>query len=143
MARKALWEILIPKCNNEGTYFLESHHAVWKREIIELSKGLTVLACATGYWPNLDYPEPMMPVRFMATNTEADKVMEFTQGHYRQQVVMCYKIADSARFYPHQKDMGSCKLKGFISAMSPVFATAAAIFLSAMLRNKIEATGVK
>jgi hypothetical protein len=136
MRSKALWEILIPVCNNEGTYFLEMHHTVWKREILALSKGLTVLACATGYWLDLDYPEPMMPVRFIATKPEAKRVMEFTQGHYRQQAVLCYKIADSPRFYPQQKDGGSCKLASFISGPPSAFPVGVAIFLSGMLEIK-------
>lgn len=136
MRSKALWEILIPLCNNEGTYFLEEHHAVWKREIIELSKGLTVLACATGYWLNLNNPEPMLPVRFIATKTEAKRVMEFTQGHYRQQVVLCYKIADSPRFYPQQKDGDSCMAEGFISRLFEASPVAVAMALSGMLEIK-------
>jgi hypothetical protein len=66
-----------------------------------ISGGLTVLPPARGQWIDGDnqlWTERMIPVRFVATEEEADQIAEMTKGYYEQQAVMYYKISSDVRF---------------------------------------------
>jgi hypothetical protein len=96
MSMRALWEILVPTISNVGKPIRLRHHRVWDAHVRKISGGLTVLPVAKGQWMHEGglYAERMIPVRFMATRIEAEKIVDMTIKHYDQKAVMAYKVAE-------------------------------------------------
>ena len=98
---KHLWEILVPCVRNDGRPIHTRFHRVWDRTVRDISGGLTVLQPARGQWIDADehlWTERMIPVRFVASEEEADRIAEMTKRYYEQLTVMYYRLSDDVRF---------------------------------------------
>ena len=96
-----LWEILVPTQFDDTKESIPAeHHREWDRLVREVSGGLTMLRSATGQWVHLGkvHQESVIPVRLVATREQMEEVGKFTVHHYRQKVIMAYKISDEVMF---------------------------------------------
>lgn len=96
-----LWEILVPtQFDDTKEEIAAGHHREWDRLAREVSGGLTMLRSATGQWVHLGevQQESVIPVRFIATREQMEEIAKFTARHYRQKVIMVYKISDEVLF---------------------------------------------
>lgn len=92
MEEKKLWEMLIPE-----KYLKSKQFNLWQQLIHEISGGITILSTAKGTWisPNGELlNDAMIPVRFIATETEAQTIAELSLVYFEQQAIMYYKISD-------------------------------------------------
>jgi|SRR5579859_4653291 len=94
---RQLWEILVPTIRRiGGKPYTTRYHRVWDKKIRDISRGLTILAPSKGQWisPTGELLiERMIPVRFLATRAEAEKVVDITLEYYDQLAVLCYQIS--------------------------------------------------
>jgi hypothetical protein len=98
---RSLWEILVPCVRNDGRPIRARYHRVWDKTVRAISGGLTIMPPSRGQWLSPDgelFNERMIPVRFVATEEEADKIAAMTVGYYEQQSVMYYKVSSDVRF---------------------------------------------
>ena len=96
-----LWEILVPtQFDDTKENIPVEHHREWDLLVREVSGGLTMLRSATGQWVHLGkvHQEHVVPVRLVATRAQMEEVARFTVRHYRQRVIMAYKISDEVMF---------------------------------------------
>ena len=96
-----LWEILVPtQFDDTKEEIAAEHHRDWDRRVREVSGGLTMLRSATGQWVHLGevQQENVIPVRLIATREQMEEIAKFTARHYRQKVIMVYKISDEVLF---------------------------------------------
>ena len=96
-----LWEILVPThFDDSKEEITPQHHKEWHHLVREVSGGLTMLRAAKGQWVHLGevQQESVIPVRLIATREQIDKIAKFTAQHYRQKVIMVYKISDEVLF---------------------------------------------
>ena len=96
-----LWEILVPtQFDDTKEDIAVEHHREWDRFVREVSGGLTMLRSATGQWVHLGevQQESVIPVRLIATREQMEEIAKFTARHYRQKVIMVYKISDEVLF---------------------------------------------
>jgi len=94
---KSVWQILVPCVRNDGRPFRVRFHRVWDNKVKEVSGGMTIHLPSKGKWispEGLLYEERMIPVTFIATRVEAEKIADFTKNYYTQKAVLCYKISD-------------------------------------------------
>lgn len=101
MSTQKLWEILVPTVSRSGKPFRTRFHRVWDQKVREISSGLTIFAPSKGQWvdPNgVLLEERMIPVRFMATKEQAEKITEFTLEYYDQLAVLCCLISADVIF---------------------------------------------
>lgn len=101
MSDQKLWEILVPTVSRAGKPYRTRYHRVWDQRIREISSGLTIFAPSKGQWVSPDgtlLEERMIPVRFMATKDQAEKIAEFTLEYYDQLAVLCCLISDDVIF---------------------------------------------
>jgi len=92
-----LWEILVPVKDNTGHEFPVKHHRQWDDRVREITGGLTIMRTAKGQWLDHDgelFNEKMIPVRLACNEKQARKVMDLTLAHYKQLVVMAYRVSD-------------------------------------------------
>lgn len=93
-----LWEILVPALDPGGREIDLETHREWDEKVRSISKGLTIMSIAKGQWispKGMPTFEPMIPVRFVATDEEAREIARFTQDFYYHQLeIMFYKISD-------------------------------------------------
>ncbi len=96
-----LWEILVPKADNDGIEFAVEFHRKWDSVVREMSGGLTVMRSAKGSWLNDGrlYEERMIPCRIVCTREQITKVLNFTKNYYDQIAVMAYKISEDVIIY--------------------------------------------
>ena len=93
---KSLWEILVPTVSNEGKPYRTRFHKVWDAKVRTLATGLTILTPAKGHWlsPAGDlYSERMIPVRILCTESEINKIIDFTINYYDQLAVLAYEVS--------------------------------------------------
>ena len=90
-----LWEILVPKSNNEGIEFSIEFHKEWDAFVRDMSGGLTVMRSAKGTWLNDGklYEDSVIPCRIVCSRKQILEVMDFTKDYYSQIKVMAYKIS--------------------------------------------------
>lgn len=92
-----LWEILVPVYDPGGREIPLETHKEWDEEISKISGGLTILNSAKGQWTNVSgkiIHDKMIPVRFLATDEEASKIVDITLSfYYHQECIMAYKIS--------------------------------------------------
>lgn len=96
MSTQKFWEILVPTVSRVGKPYRTRYHRVWDAKVREISKGLTIFTPSKGQWISPDgkmVEERMIPVRFMATKEQADKIAEYTLKYYDQIAVLCYMIS--------------------------------------------------
>jgi hypothetical protein len=118
---KLLYEILVPTMYGDTlTPIGTKHHKKWDERVQAISGGLTVLSPARGKWifKGVEYPERVIPVRIMCTETEMDDIVMITMGHYRQKAVMYYVLSSQVTIVT-KKDMSdraaikAAKMKGW------------------------------
>ena len=94
----SLWEILVPAVNADGKEIDIDTHREWDFKVSAISKGLTISSTSKGQWispKGLLFIEPMIPVRFLATDEEVERIVKITQDHYRDQFsIMFYRISN-------------------------------------------------
>lgn len=98
---KHLWEILVPCVRNDGRPIRTRFHRVWDRTVRAISGGLTVMPPSRGQWIDGEdhlWTERMIPVRFVASEEQADQIASMTLLYYEQLSVMYYKISSDVRF---------------------------------------------
>jgi hypothetical protein len=96
-----LWEILVPtQFDDTKEAVAAEHHREWDCFVREVSGGLTMLRAATGQWVHSGkvQQENVIPVRLIATRAQMEEIAKFTASHYRQKVIMAYKISDEVLF---------------------------------------------
>ncbi len=98
---RILWRILLPVADNKGYVFLEPHHEEFLERVISTSKGLTENSWSNGKWADGGclYGDRMIPLDFLATTDEVDKIAAFACTHYSQIEIHCYPITDRLRLY--------------------------------------------
>jgi hypothetical protein len=104
---KQLWEILVPTIRNDGRPIRTRYHRVWDKKVRDISGGLTVLKPAEGQWLAPDgtlFKERMIPVRIACTETEIEKIADFSAAYYEQLAMMFYRISDKVviKDYSHR-----------------------------------------
>ena len=105
-----LWEILVPTQFDDTKEEIPlEHHREWDRLVREVSGGLTMLRSAMGQWVHLGevQHESVIPVRLIATREQMEEIAKFTARHYRQRVIMVYKISDEVLFMTATDPMAS------------------------------------
>ena len=105
-----LWEILVPTHFDDSKEEISvEHHREWHRLVREISGGLTMLRSATGQWVHLGevQQESVIPIRLIATREQMENIAKFTARHYRQKVIMVYKISDEVLFMTATDSMES------------------------------------
>jgi len=92
---KRLYEILVPKADNNGKSFSRAKHKAWDAKAMAMSGGLTKLATGVGQWAyeGKVYRERMTPVRVALTPAEIESLSAFTAEHYKQLAVMFYEVS--------------------------------------------------
>lgn len=97
MSELGLWEILVPTMRRVGGKpYTTRYHRVWDKEVRAISGGLTILTPAKGQWIAPDgelFVERMIPVRFLATREQADRIIDYTLKYYDQLAVLCYRVS--------------------------------------------------
>ena len=96
MAKKCLWEILVPTMRNDGRPIRTRFHRVWDIKVREISGGLTIMPVAKGQWLFKDelFQERMIPVRIIATRIQMDVIINMTLNYYEQLAVLAYKVSE-------------------------------------------------
>lgn len=92
MDEKKLWEMLIPE-----NYLKTKQFTLWQELVHDISGGITILSTAKGTWisPKGDLlKDAMVPIRFIATEVEAQTIAELSLVYFEQQAIMYYKISD-------------------------------------------------
>jgi hypothetical protein len=96
--KRGLWEILVPVRDNRDKKIAVRFHQGWDAKVREISGGLTIRKPERGQWVHPEskalFAERMIPVKFMGTRDEAERITEMTLDYYDQEAVMCYKIAE-------------------------------------------------
>ena len=98
--KKELWEILVPTTLH-GTSILEAHHHKWDEYVRSVAGGLTLLHTVKGQWispKQVAVAEPVIPVRVICTKAEIRRILRFTKRHYKQEVVLAYRLSDEVLF---------------------------------------------
>jgi len=93
---KSFWEILVPRCSNQGIKYSIKHHQEWDQKVRELTGGLTILKKARGQWVNPQgelFSEEMIPVRIHCSSRTISKIIDITLSHYEQEAVLAYEIS--------------------------------------------------
>lgn len=91
-----LWEILVP-AENSGKEIPVAYHQEWDKKVRELAGGLSILKPLKGHWVSDQkglFTEKMIPVRIACSIHVIHDIAKFTLEHYKQKVVMLYKISD-------------------------------------------------
>jgi transcriptional regulator with XRE-family HTH domain len=94
-----MWEILVPTIRRaDDRPIRRRFHRVWDEKVRAISGGLTVMTPAKGQWvcpvSSELFVERMIPVRFLATETQKDEIVDMTAVYYDQLAVLCYAIAN-------------------------------------------------
>ena len=92
-----LWEVLVPKTDNEGKEFSLEFHKEWDNYIKTIAGGLTVMRSAKGMWKG--YEERMIPVRIACERDELEHILSFTKNHYSQEAVFAVKLSEEVIIY--------------------------------------------
>jgi hypothetical protein len=97
---KKMWTILVPTQRNDGRPIKTRFHRVWDAKIKSITGGLTIQPPNKGKWlaPNGDiYDERMIPVMFVATEEECDRVIDITLEYYDQIAILCWEVSSNVK----------------------------------------------
>ena len=95
------WRLLVPVADNDGLVFTDRHHLKLYRLVFKISGGSTDNPWSNGRWMDngLVYKDRVVPLEFLATTEEADKIAAFALIHYDQIEILCVPISDRVRRY--------------------------------------------
>ena len=97
---KKLFEILVPTIYGDTLKPIRTrHHKRWDEMVRKVSNGLTLMTPAKGQWlfEGALFEERVIPVRIACTDTEMDKIVQFSLRHYRQKAIMYYVLSIDCR----------------------------------------------
>lgn len=97
---KTLWEILVPRCSNEGIEYRVEHHRKWDAQVRQIAGGITILRPARGQWVSSEgelFREEMIPVRVYCTEEDIDRILEYTVQYYNQKAVFAYEVSTKVK----------------------------------------------
>jgi hypothetical protein len=99
------WRLLIPIADNDGLVFTDRHHLKLYRLVFKISGGSTDNPWSNGRWMDDGrvYKDRVVPLEFLATTEEADKIAAFALIHYDQMEILCVPISDRVRRYRRAK----------------------------------------
>jgi hypothetical protein len=108
---RPLWLIQLPVANNKGIVFSEKHHNVVRKMVLKISGGLTDNLAANGEWKkkNKLYSDRNIPIEFLATYGEADKIAAFAREHYDQKEIWYFVVSDHVRLATRKKTRSARK----------------------------------
>lgn len=117
MSEQRLWEILVPTVRRIGGQpYRTRFHRVWDEKVRAFSGGLTILTPAKGQWvcPESSelFVERMIPVRFIATEEQKDRICDMTCVYYDQLAVLCYAIGDHVTMRTLEEAQANLKKSG-------------------------------
>lgn len=98
----SMWEILVPTVRRDnGNPIRTRFHRVWDEKVRAISGGLTIMPPAKGQWvaphDGSDdggklFSERMIPVRFLATREQMERIVDMTTIYYDQLATLCYMV---------------------------------------------------
>jgi len=97
-----LWEILVPRNDNNGKDFPVSYHRLWDNEVVQIAGGLTIMKPTKGRWVDIGkelYIDRMIPVRILCTKKQIVEIVKFTALHYVQKAIMYFKVSEEVQIY--------------------------------------------
>lgn len=96
-----LWEILVPKEDNEGKEFSIDYHRDWDAYVRTITGGLTILRSAKGVWEDNGkvYEERMIPVRIACNKEDIEGILAYTKVYYRQEAIFAFRISEEVIIY--------------------------------------------
>lgn len=97
-----MFTILVPTERRvDGKPIRTRYHRVWDEKVRAISGGLTIMQPVKGQWVHGSeiFLERMIPVMFIATEEEKDKVVEMTAKYYDQIAVLCWEISNNVTYY--------------------------------------------
>lgn len=97
-----LYEILVPTIYGDTRKPISTrHHKEWDKQVIALTKGLTIFRPAQGKWIHAghDFYERTIPVRIMCDPITMRQIAMLTLKHYRQIGVMFYLVSSDCRIF--------------------------------------------
>jgi len=99
------WRLLVPIADNDGLVFTDRHHLKLYRLVFKISGGSTDNPWSNGSWMDDGrvYKDRVVPLEFLATTEQADKIAAFALIHYDQMEIMCVPISDRVRRYRRAK----------------------------------------
>lgn len=106
MAKKGLFEILVPTVRSDGRPIRVRFHRVWDEKVRKIAGGLTILKPVRGQWVAPDgnlFAERMIPVRICCSSEEIEAVADMTAKYYEQIAVMYYKVSDFVKIKHYPK----------------------------------------
>jgi len=106
MEEKNLWEILVPRCSNQGLEYELDYHREWDNRVREIAGGVTILRTARGQWTNPEgkvFAEEMIPVRIYCDEPSIDRVIQLTLDYYEQEAVLAYKVSSEVKLVHRKK----------------------------------------
>lgn len=101
-----LWEILVPRCTNDGIEYRLEHHHEWDEKVRGLTGGITIMKPVKGQWINPDkklFIEEMIPVRIYCTDYDIEKIIDYTLEHYDQEAILAYETSSRVRLKHKEK----------------------------------------
>lgn len=75
---------------------------MWDGKVREISHGLTIMPPVKGQWLSMDgelFAERMIPVMFLATEEQKDKIVAMTAEYYDQLAILCWEISQNVTMY--------------------------------------------
>lgn len=97
-----LWEILVPTVRRVDEKPIKTrYHRVWDEKVRAISGGLTIMPPAKGQWVaprdgsengGKLFSERMIPVRFIATRDDMERIVDMTTLYYDQLCTLCYMV---------------------------------------------------
>lgn len=94
-----LYEILVPTVRRiGGKPYRTRFHQTWDAKVRKISGGLTIMTPVKGQWMAGDgelFSERMIPVRFIATQDQANEIAKMTGAYYEQLAILCYQISNN------------------------------------------------
>lgn len=97
---KKMWTILVPTQRNDGRPIRTRFHRVWDAKVRKITGGLTIQTPSKGQWVCPEgklYDERMIPVMFVATESECDQIMDLTLKYYEQLAVLCWEVSANVK----------------------------------------------
>lgn len=94
---REMWQILVPKFDNDGGDIPIPEHAIWDNKVREISGGLTIHRSAKGQWispKGETIVERMIPVMIACNREQIIEIALMTKTFYEQDAVLCFKISD-------------------------------------------------